>query len=85
MSGRGNLLNPNHGSSRACLLDAFQLATAMANSEDTVPEPSTYPYSWAPDSEVTLDDFLKKVCTRCFLTNLIVDARWSAETLNGGG
>ena len=54
----------------------------MTNSEDTAPEFSTYPYSWAPDSEVTLDDFLKKVCTRYRLTNLIIHIRWSAEALN---
>lgn len=55
----------------------------MANSEDTAPESSTYPYSWAPGSEVTLDDFLKKVRAQCFLTSPIIDARRSAETLNG--
>ena len=57
----------------------------MTNSEDTIPESSTYPYSWAPDSEITLDDFLKKVCTHFFLTNLIVEARWGLETLDGRG
>lgn len=33
----------------------------MTNSEDTAPQFSDNPYSWAPDCGVALDDFLKKV------------------------
>ncbi|KAF9643115.1 hypothetical protein BDM02DRAFT_3104866 [Thelephora ganbajun] len=36
----------------------------MTNSEDIAPQFSTYPYSWAPDCGVTLDEFLKKVPQR---------------------
>ena len=58
----------------------------MTNSEDTAPQVTVYPYSWAPDCGVTLDDFLKKVRTRYFPTLLTIGAQWSgAETLNGRG
>lgn len=90
LPGRGNewaweTKSPSHRLSRARLTGRVSLVTAMVNSEDTAPQFSTYPYSWAPDCGVTLDDFLKKVCTRRSLTNTIIGAQWSTETLNGRG
>ena len=61
---------PHH--ERVQQLDAFQLTSAMTNSEDTAPQFSDYPYSWAADSGVTLDDFLKKVRPRHLILSFIL-------------
>ena len=56
----------------------------MTNTEDTLPQFAEYPYSWAPDCGVTLDDFLKKVRVRCSPCPTS-GAQWSAEALDGRG
>jgi hypothetical protein len=82
MSKREKSQSKRFNSSRVGLIRRVPIS-AMTNSEDAAPQFSNYPYSWAPDCGVILDDFLKKVRARCFLTDLIIGAQWSAETLNG--
>lgn len=65
--------------------DAFRSSTAMTNAEDTAPQFSDYPYSWGPGCGVTLDDFLKKVRARYFLTYFTIGAQRSTEAVDGRG
>lgn len=84
MSERGKPQLPNiHSSLRGRPIR--RVSIMMTNAEDTAPQFSDYPYSWGPGCGVTLDDFLKKVRARYFLTYFTIGAQRSTEAVDGRG
>lgn len=57
----------------------------MTNTEDTAPQFSDYPYSWASGCSMTLDDFLKKVRTRLYASSLALSGEQRPSMVEDDG